>query len=64
MLETLFYKDAGVQVCNFIQKGLQHIFFPLNIAKFFRIACFIDLIWWLLFQVEQTINGKTVLWSY
>ena len=64
MLETLFYKDACVQVWNFIEKRLQHRCFPLNIAKFLRTAYLIDIIRWLLLEVEQTVIYKTVLWGY
>ena len=64
VLESLFHKDAGVQVCNFIEKRLQHRCFLLNITKFLRAAYFIDLIQWSVFQVERTIIYKTVLWSY
>ena len=63
VLKSLFHKDAGIQVCNFIEKILQHRCFPLNITKFLRTAYLIDLNRWLLFQVERTIIYKTVLWS-
>ena len=37
VLESLFNKAAGLQVCNFIKKRLQHRCFPVIIAKFLRI---------------------------
>ena len=35
-------------VVFFIQKRLQHRYFPLNIAEFLRIAIFKEQLWWLL----------------
>ena len=37
VLESLFNKAAGLQVCNFIKKRLQHRCFPVIIANFLRI---------------------------
>ena len=48
MLESLFDKVAGLKVCNFIKKRLQHRCFPVNIAKFLRTVFFIEHHWWLL----------------
>ena len=36
MLESLFTKVTELQASNFIEKGLQHRCFPVNIAKFLR----------------------------
>ena len=36
MLNSLSKKVAGLNPCNFIKKRLQHICFPVNIAKFLR----------------------------
>ena len=36
MLESLFNKVAGFQVCNFIKKSLQHRCFPVKFTKFIR----------------------------
>ena len=36
VLESLFNKAAGLQVCNFIKKRLQQRCFPVIIAKFLR----------------------------
>ena len=38
------------EVRNFIKKSLQHRCFPVNIAKCFTAAFFIELLWWLLLQ--------------
>ena len=38
MLESIFDEVAGLKICNFIKKGLQHKCFPVNIAKFLRTA--------------------------
>ena len=34
MLQSLFNNVAGLRVCNFIKKRLQHRCFPVNFAKF------------------------------
>ena len=36
VLQSLFSKVASLETCNFINKGLQHRCFPVNIAKFLR----------------------------
>ena len=36
MLEFLFNKVAGLQVCNFIKKRLKHRCFPVKFAKYFK----------------------------
>ena len=36
MLESLFNKVSGLEVCKFITKRLQNWCFPVNIAKFSR----------------------------
>ena len=36
MLESLVNKVKGLQICNFINKTLQHRCFPVKIAKFFK----------------------------
>ena len=33
---SLFNKVAGLKACNFIKKRLQHSYFLVNIAKFFK----------------------------
>ena len=36
VLDAPFNKVAGLELCNFIKKILQHRCFPANIAKFLR----------------------------
>ena len=36
VLESLFNKAAGLQVCKLIKKRLRHKYFPAIIAKFLR----------------------------
>ena len=36
MLEYLFNKVAGLNAYNFIKKGLQHMRFPVKLAKFLK----------------------------
>ena len=36
VMKSLFNKVAGLQVCNFIRKRLQHRCFPAKVAKFLR----------------------------
>ena len=40
MLESLFNKVAGLEVCNFINKRLQDMCFPVNIPKILRTVFF------------------------
>ena len=47
MLESLFNKVAGLEVCNLINKILQHMCFPVNIPKFLRTVFFIEYLQWL-----------------
>ena len=44
VLKSLFNKAAGLQVFNCIKKRLRHNCFPVNIAKFFRAALFIEIL--------------------
>ena len=37
MFESVFNEVTGPEACNFIKKRLQHLWFPVNIAKFLRI---------------------------
>ena len=39
-LESFFNKVTGPQACHFIEKSLQHGFFPVNNGKFFKNTCF------------------------
>ena len=54
MLESFLNKVAKLNICNFIIKTTQHRCFPVNIAKFLRIALFIGQLWWLLLTIITT----------
>ena len=63
MLELLFDKAAGLKACKFIK----NICFPVNVANFFRTACFIDHLCWLLlccdlFEFNWTVSWIPVQW--
>ena len=58
MLESLFNKVANLKACSFIKKRLQHRCFPVNIAKFLRIAFFIEHFRRLLLTNEKYANEK------
>ena len=47
MLESLLNKVACIQASYFIQKRIQHRWFPVNIAKFLLTAFFIEHLQWL-----------------
>ena len=51
-LESLFNKAAGLQVCNFIKKWLQHRCFPKKFANFLRTPVLKNI-------CEQVILAKT-----
>ena len=40
MLECLFHKPVGLNICNSIKKRLQHSFFPVKLAKFLKTPFF------------------------
>ena len=42
MLESLFNKVAGLQLCSFIKRGLQHRCFPVTFVKILRTTFFIN----------------------
>ena len=44
MLESLFHKVAGLKVCNFIKKRLQHRYFPCEYCKIFKNSLFYRLL--------------------
>ena len=48
VLESFFDKVVGLQSYSLIKKRLQHKCFPVNIAKFLRIAIFMEDLWWLI----------------
>ena len=49
---SLFNKVAGLQGCNIMIRRLQHRCFPLNIAKKFRLAFYIEQLCWLLLNLQ------------
>ena len=53
VLESLFYKVAGLIARNFIKGRLQHRCFPLNIAKFLRAAFLTEHHRWLLARTDN-----------
>ena len=56
MLESLFNKAAGLQVCTFIKKILQHRCFPMIIAKFLRIPILENIL-----RTAATVYSKDLL---
>ena len=50
MLQFLFNKDAGLQVCNSIKKRLQHRCFLVKFAKFLRTPFLKEPLRWLLLE--------------
>ena len=55
VLESLFNKFEGLMPATFIKNRLQHRWFSVSIAKFFRTAFFVEHLWWLL--LKQTKKG-------
>ena len=53
VLESLIYKVASMNACNFIKGRLKHRCFPLNIAKFLRTAFFTERHRWLLARMDN-----------
>ena len=51
VLESLFNKVAGIQVCNFIKKRLRHRCFPVKLAKFLKKHFFTEHLRWLLLMM-------------
>ena len=56
MLEFLSNEVTGLKAGNFIQKRPQHRYFPVNIAKFFRTAFFIEHLRWLFLSVFDEVT--------
>ena len=57
MLEYRFNKVAGLKVCSFIKKRLQHCCFPLNVRKLSGTAFFIEDLRWLLLTASLEISN-------
>ena len=53
VLESLIYKVASMNACNFIKGRLKHRCFPLDIAKFLRTAFFTERHRWLLARTDN-----------
>ena len=60
MLEPLFNKAAGLNVCNSIKKRLQQRRFLLKVEKFLRTPFFTEEFQWLLLSVfSKEFEAKT-----
>ena len=61
VLESLFDKVAGLQTCNVIKKRLQHMCFPVNIAKLLKTAISMKTCEWLFLWISESLfNVKTL----
>ena len=56
VLGPLFNKAAGLQVCNFIKKRLQHRCFPVIIANFFKNTYFKNICERLLLFIQKSVE--------
>ena len=62
VLEFLFNKVAGPNVCNSIKKRLQHKCFPVKFEKFLlRAPTFIEHLRWLFLKVMNSSSHMKVL---
>ena len=52
---VFFNKVAGLKICNFIEKKLQHRHFPAKLAKFLRVPILKNICEWLLLSVILSI---------
>ena len=59
MLNSLFNKVAGLQVCSVIKQRLQHRCFPVKFAKLLRTNFFTEHPRWLLLINIQGFGQKT-----
>ena len=59
-------KVAGLKICNFIKKRLQHSCFPVNIVKFSETPLFTEHLRWLLLPLTKlyVINGNMIFSEY
>ena len=57
VLKSLFNKVAGLRVCSFIKKGLQHRCFSVKLAKFLRTTLLKNTCEWLLLKIS-TLEKK------
>ena len=61
VLESLFNKAAGLKVCNFIKKRLQHRCVPVNIAKFLGTPILKNIAKFLRTPILKNICGRLLL---
>ena len=54
--KSIFNTFSGLQACSFIKKSLQHLCFPVNIAKFLRTTILKNICKQLLLKSEQIKN--------
>ena len=60
--QSFFKKSCRSQACNFIKKTLQHMCFPVNLAKFLRTPFFIEHLRWLLL-ILQWVKSRTRMFN-
>ena len=60
VLDSLFTKVAGLKVCSFIKKRLQHRCFPVNIAKFLRTPILKNICKWLPLKLIKIPSSKVI----
>ena len=56
VLEYLFKKASGRQVCKFIKKRPSHRYFPVEFARFSKALSFTEPLQWLVFKISNSIN--------
>ena len=54
--ESLFNKVAGLRSATLLKKRLWRKCFPVNFVKFLRTPFFIERLWWLLLNIQNTSN--------
>ena len=57
MLEYIFNNAAGLKVCNFVKKKLQHSCLPVKRAKFLKTPFFTEEFRWLLLTLTHVFTG-------
>ena len=53
VLESLFEKASDTQICKFIQKRLQHRYFPVKLARFSS-TFFTEHFQWVVFKISNS----------
>ena len=59
VLESLFNKAAGLNVCNRIKKRLQHRCFPVKFVKFLKTPFFTEKFQWLLLTFNSCFQRSS-----